>query len=298
MMNPIEQKIRSSLRITRLIPAYMPLALARRLIDIGLSRVKLPEGITQAKVVADGVPCVWLTPSNKKSEGVLLYLHGGGFVYGLTPPHFQMAAYLAEKLSMRILLVDYRVAPDHPFPAALDDCVTAYRWLVKQGVSGSKIAIAGDSAGGNLTLTTLMKLREEGDQLPAAGVCLSPVANFAERGEHAETEHDPLLHPRARKFFSESYVADADPRSPYISPLHGDWQGLPPLLIHAGEDEVLRADAQAIAEIAEAQSLDIEVKIFPRMWHVWQLYLTLPEAIQSLDEITSFLTGHLTRQGS
>jgi epsilon-lactone hydrolase len=199
-----------------------------------------------------------------------------------------MVAYLARKLGVRALLVDYRLAPDHPFPAALDDCVTAYRWLLKQGLAARHIVVAGDSAGGNLTLTTLMALRDSGDPLPAAAACLSPVADLT-GGDRFREFHDPLLHPRAARAADRAYVAGNNPRLPLISPVFGDWRGLPPLLIHAGEDEVLRADAVRVEALAREAGVDVRLEIYARMWHVWQINLALPQAVQSLDDIAQFL---------
>ena len=232
-------------------------------------------------------------PQKQLPDHVLLYLHGGGFVYGLTPQHLEMVAYLAQKINIRALLVDYRLAPAHPFPAPLDDCLTAYRWLLKQGVSARNIVVAGDSAGGNLTITSLMKLRDSGDPLPSAAVCLSPVADFSDRGNLAEGFNDPLLPRRARGRYHKSYVAHHDARDPLISPVFGDWHSLPPLLVHVGEDEILQADALRIRELAQAAGVDVRLEIYPRMWHVWQIFMALPQAIQSLDDIAQFLRSHL-----
>jgi epsilon-lactone hydrolase len=273
--------------------AYLPLSVARWAEKRSAMRVSLPAGIIREVVSADGVPCEWLIPQNSPKDQVLLYLHGGGFVYGLTSVHRQMVAHLARKIDIRVLMVDYRLAPDHPFPAALDDCVTAYRWLLKQGFSAQNIVVAGDSAGGNLTITTLMKLRDSGDPLPVAAACLSPVADLTERDETFRGVHDPLLHPKASRIYRTSYVAHNDARDPLISPAFGDWHGLPPLLVHAGEDEMLRGDAVRIEELAKTAGVDVRLEIYPRMWHVWQLYLMLPEAVQSLDDIGQFLKSHL-----
>jgi len=195
-------------------------------------------------------------------------------------------------MSMRILMVDYRLAPKYPFPAALDDCTTAYRWLLKQGISAQKIVVAGDSAGGNLTLTLLMKLRDTGDALPAAAACLSPVTDLTK--DHAHPGYkDPLLPPKATRLYTKSYVGNHDAHDPLVSPVFGSLRGLPPLLVHAGEDEILREDAVRIEELAKVADVDVRLEIYPRMWHVWQLYLALPQAIQSLDDIAQFLGSHI-----
>jgi acetyl esterase/lipase len=257
------------------------------------TRVRVPVDLMHEVVSAGSVRCEWFIPQNSPKAPVLLYLHGGGFVYGLTSLHRDMVVCLARKLGLRTLMVDYRLAPDHPFPAALDDCVTAYRWLLAQGIAAQDIVVAGDSAGGNLTLTLLMKLRDSGDPLPAAAACLSPVANLTERSSPAKEFQDPLLHPKAGKLYRTSYVAQHDARDPLISPVFGDWQGLPPLLVHAGEDEILRDDAVRVEALARAAGVDVRLEIYPRMWHVWQLYLSLPQAVHSLDDIARFLKSHL-----
>lgn len=297
MTTDIERNVRAQLPLTRLMQVLMPQSLSNRLIKLGLARVQLPAGLAREAVVADGVPCEWIIPKSAPTDQVLLYLHGGGFVYELTPPHMEMLAYLAQKMGMRVLAVDYRVAPEHPFPAALDDCVTAYRWLLKQGVSAKNIVVAGDSAGGNLTITSLMKLRDSGDPLPAAAACLSPVADLSDKANRPEGFNDPLLHPKAVKKYNMSYVGQNNAQDPLISPVYGDWHGLPPLLVHAGEDELLRTDAVRVDELARDAGVDVKLEIYPRMWHVWQLYPKLPQAVQSLDEIARFLKSHL-KQGA
>jgi monoterpene epsilon-lactone hydrolase len=288
-----ERRIRASLPLLRFVQAYLPLPVAQWLGKGSLQRIRTAAGVKRLSVSADGVACEWLIPQDSPGDRALLYLHGGGFVFGLNPLHLKMVAYLAQKMGVRALMVDYRLAPQHPYPAALDDCVTAYRWLLKQGISAQNIGVAGDSAGGNLTLTTLMKLHDCGEPLAAAAACLSPVADLSDRGIAAQGFKDPLLPPRAVKIYNSSYVAHHDARDPLISPVFGVWRGLPPLLVHAGEDEILCADAVRIAELAQAAGVEVRLEIYPRMWHVWQLYLSLPQALQSLDDIAQFLQSHL-----
>jgi acetyl esterase/lipase len=273
--------------------AYLPLSLARWVIKQSAARVRLPTGVTRAPVPADGVPCEWIIPENSPNDQALLYLHGGGFVLGLTSLHVQMVACLAQKMGIRALVVDYRLAPEHPFPAGLDDCVGAYRWLLQQGIPAPNIGVAGDSAGGNFTITTLMKLRDSGDPLPAAAACLSPVGDMTDRTERFQNVYDPVLHPRAGRLYHQAYGAGNDMRSPLISPVFGDWRGLPPLLVHAGEDEILCEDGVRIEELAKAAGVDVRLEIYPRMWHVWQIYPALPQTRESLDDITQFLKSHL-----
>ncbi len=293
MISKTEQRIRRGLPIIRFFQSYLPPTAANWLIRQGMARVRLPADVTRETLSADGVPCERLVPAQTAPERVLLYLHGGGFVFGLTPQHLAMVAQLVRALKIPALLVDYRIAPDHPFPAALDDCVTAYRWLVNQGLRASNIVVAGDSAGGNLALTTMMRLRDSGAALPAAIACLSPVADLSERDAAAPVFNDPLLPPRAIRIYKQSYVAGNDARNPLISPVFGDWHGLPPLLVHVGEDEILRDDAHRIAALATAAGVDARLEVYPRMWHVWQLNLELPDAEHSLADIAQFLRAHL-----
>lgn len=288
-----ERKIRAGLPFIRLVQRYLPLSAAHWLLKIGNARVRLGADVARETVSADGVPCEWIIPRNSSTDQVLLYLHGGGFVYGQTPLHLQMGATLGKKAGLRVLMVDYRTAPRYPFPAALEDCVTVYFWLLKQRIPAQNIVVAGDSAGGNLAITMMMKLRENGSPLPAALACLSPVTDLTPKDELRKLYKDPLISPQVAKFYNRSYIGNDDARNPLISPAFGDLQGLPPLLIHAGEDEVLRFDAMKIASLAESGGVDVRVEIYPRMWHVWQLYLSLPQAIQSLDEIANFFKAYL-----
>ncbi|MEJ2736140.1 MAG: alpha/beta hydrolase [Anaerolineae bacterium] len=288
-----ERKIRASLPIIRFMQTYIPLPVAHWLLTQGMARVRLDADVIREAVTADGVPCEWIIPQNSSTDHVLLYLHGGGFVFGLTPPHLQMGADLAQKMGMPILMVDYRTAPSYPFPAALDDCVSAYLWLLNQGILAQNIVVAGDSAGGNLAITMLMKLRDSGNSLPSAAACLSPVTDLTPKDNLRKGFKDPLISPKAARFYSQSYVGNNDAHNPLISPVFGNLRGLPPLLVHAGEDEILRDDAERIAGLAESVGVDVRLEIYPRMWHVWQLNLALPQAIQSLDDIAHFLKAHL-----
>jgi monoterpene epsilon-lactone hydrolase len=288
-----ERKIRAGLPVIRFIQSCMPLSLSHRLMKYGMVHVRLDPGVSRESVSADRVPCEWIIPRDSPADRALIYLHGGGFVYGQTPQHLQLGAYLAKKMGVRALMVDYRLAPEHPYPAALDDCVTSYRWLLKQGFHPQNIVVAGDSAGGNLTITSLMKLRDSGEPLPAAAACLSPVADLTDRKHLPDGYQDPLLPLKAMRFYSESYVGHNDARNPLISPVFGSWRGLPPLLVHAGEDEILREDAVRIEGLAKAAGVDMRLEIYPRMWHVWQIFLDLPQAVQSLDDIARFFNAHM-----
>ena len=283
----VERNLRKFLSVVRWMLAYVPLPIMRWMQTAGA--VRLPADIKRERVMADGVPCEWLIPDQSSSDQVLLYLHGGGFVYGWTNMHREMVSHLARQMQIRVLVVDYRLAPEHPFPAALDDCTAVYRWLLQQGVAPQNIVMAGDSAGGNLTLTTLIKLRDSGSPLPAAAACLSPATDLTVRQE-MDRLRDPVLHRRALYAFQAAYVANHNTDDPLLSPVYADLRGLPPLLIHAGEDEVLRDDAIRIAELAQQAGVPVRVEVYPRMWHVWHLYFSiLPQAAHALDDIGQFL---------
>ena len=288
-----ERKIRASLPIIRLTQRLLPLPAANWLIKLGLARVKLDGDVIREAVSANGVPGEWITPKTSSSDKVLLYVHGGGFVYRLTPPHLKIGGYLAQKIKVHTLMVDYRTGPNNPFPAALDDCTTSYLWLIEQGFSAQNIVVAGDSAGGNLTITLLMKLRDSGHPLPAAAACLSPVADLTPKDDQRREFKDPLISSETAKFYHKSYLGNNDAHNPLISPVFGSFQGLPPLLVHAGEEELLRYDAKRIANLAQSAGVDVRLEIYPRMWHVWQINLSLPQAIQSLDDIAGFFKTHL-----
>jgi len=288
-----ERRIRAGLPILRWLQTTLPLAKSQGLLKLSLPYIHLDSDVRREAISANGVSCERITPKDHQPGKVLLYLHGGGFVFGITPLHLKLAAWLAKKMTMQILMVDYRLAPAYPYPAALNDCITAYEWLLKQGVSCERIVIAGDSAGGNLTITTMMKLRDSGIPLPAAAACLSPATDLSEKGSGSKRNQDPLLPPRAVRFYSQSYIGSNDERNPLISPVFGDLSGLPPLLVHVGEDEILREDAIRIVERAKACGVEVRLKVYPRMWHVFQLYLSLPQAVDSLTEVAEFLTVHL-----
>jgi len=281
------------LGLIRFMQTTLPIPFASRMLKRSMDHVSFGSSFRRESISADGVRCEWIISEGAQTDRVLFYLHGGGFVFGLTPLHLPMAAYLGQQIGTRVLMVDYRLAPDHPFPAALDDCVKVYLWLLEQGYSAKNIVIAGDSAGGNLVVTSMLKLRDDGIALPAAAACLSPVTNLAEKRNPNENFKDPLLPKKAMKYYTESYVRGCDARDPLISPVFGELGGLPPILVHVGEDEVLREDAVQLVARAQECSVDATLKVFPRMWHVWQLFMQLPQAKQSLDEIRKFLRSDL-----
>lgn len=261
--------------------------------------------ITPTKVV--GIPGEWLTPTSLLSRNkIMIYLHGGGYVVGSPATHRSLVARLAKACSIRALSLDYRLAPEHPFPAALEDSLAVYHEIIDHGIPPENIILAGDSAGAGLALTTLIALRDDQHPLPAMALCISPWTDLALTGESIETcaDIDPYISFESLQL-NAHYLGDSgtqhkfnnDPRSPLISPLYADFTGLPPLLIHVGTDEVLLSDSTRLAEQAKNAGVDVTLKIWDDMWHdfhMWAPYL--PEANQAIKEMAGFVTSHWRKQ--
>jgi acetyl esterase/lipase len=255
-----------------------------------------PPDVRWEAVAADGVPCEWNVPDDCVEGRTIVYYHGGGYGIGSVEGHRGLCSNLARAARARVLSVDYRLAPEHPFPAAVDDALVAYRWAVAQGADPAKTAIGGDSAGGGLTVATLIALREAGDVLPAAGLCLSPWVDLTGSNPRiAEVApRDPMLSPAVLEVFAKAYLAGADPRSPTASPAFADLSGLPPLLIQAGTAEILIGEIEAFAKKAEAAGVDVELEIWDDMLHVWQTFADmLPEGREALADIGKYVEARL-----
>lgn len=260
-------------------------------IDAMAAMNPLPADVQLTPVVANGVPAEWIGVPGADSGRVVLYVHGGGYVIGSLTSHRELVARIARAANARGLSVDYRLAPEHPFPAAVDDGVAAYRWLLSQGVSPSGIVIAGDSAGGGLTLATLVALKEAGDPLPAAGVCLSPWVDLEGIGDSMTSRDaiDPMVHKAGLAQMAAHYLNGADPRTPLAAPLYAELAGLPPLLIQVGSAETLFDDSTRIAARARAAGVDVTFEEWPELFHVFQAISVLPEARQATDKIGAFI---------
>ncbi|MCX4240488.1 alpha/beta hydrolase [Paraliomyxa miuraensis] len=232
----------------------------------------------------------WLVPEHDGGT-VILYFHGGGYIFGSLRTHGRMIGALARAAGARTLVLDYRLAPEHPAPAAIDDALAAYRHLCATGIPSERIVLAGDSAGGNLVLATLVALRDAGDPMPAAGVAISPWVDLACSGESFDTNAAYDFVSRAAcKVAADSYLGGADPRSPELSPLFAELHGLPPLLVQAGALEVLVDQIRAFARRAEAAGVDVQLSVHDEMVHVWHiLHGIIPEARAGIEEIASFV---------
>jgi acetyl esterase/lipase len=256
----------------------------------------LPEGVDFDPVDAGGVPAEWTRGAGASDDRVVLYFHGGGYVMGSVATHRGLTAGISRAAGASVLSVDYRLAPEHPYPAAVEDGVAAYRFLREQGVAPGQLAVAGDSAGGGLTIATLLALRETGEPLPACGVCISPWVDLTQSGESMETKanEDPLVGREVLQQMADAYVADGDPRAPTASPCFADLAGLPPLLIQVGTAETLLDDARSLADHAKTSGVDVVLEEWDQMIHVWHAFaLLLPEAKQAIDRIGQYLKEKL-----
>jgi monoterpene epsilon-lactone hydrolase len=236
-----------------------------------------------------------IVPPNADEQHVILYFHGGGYVSGSVAIHKLLCTSLAQATDVRILLPEYRLAPENPFPAALEDALSAYGWLLAQGFKPADTIIAGDSAGGGLALATTLALRDASEALPVAVVCLSPWADLTLAGEsyQSKAKTDPILTARKLHHWALSYTDEENLSNPLVSPVYADFHDLPPLLIQVGSEEILLDDAIAVAEKAKAAGLDVTLKIWPGMWHVWHATGTwLPESREALEEIGKFVHEH------
>ena len=252
---------------------------------------KLPKDITVSSVNINGLYAEWIMPVDATRDKVILYFHGGGYVSGTCYSHRSIVAKFVKGTGIKGLLFEYRLAPENPYPSALEDAMTAYNWLLDQGISNSKIVFVGDSAGGGLALATLLAFRDGGLPLPSAAVVYSPVTDFKCTGKSHWTKEKVCLSPKGMtQALAKHYAGDNDPGLPYISPLYGDLQGLPSLLIYAGEDEVLCDDAVRFANKAKDAGVNVILKIGEGMFHCYPAMAPLfPEATQAFEEICSYI---------
>ena len=277
-------------------PRPAELAERRRRLDALGGSYPLPADIRVEPTRANGVPAEWTEAPGADASRALLYLHGGGYVAGSLDSHRPMVAEAGRQAGVRTLALDYRLAPEHRFPAALDDAVLAYRWLLDdQGVSPRALALAGDSAGGGLVIATLLRLRDLGVPLPAAGVCFCPWTDLAATGESLRTNNGrcPSFHPATIAKYARIYLGDASDRDPYASPVFGNLAGLPPLLLQAASNELLVDDARRIHDSVQKAGGTSRLEIFDDLFHDWPILDGfLPEARQALRQAAAFLDEH------
>jgi len=252
----------------------------------------VPDDVLVTEVDAGGVPAHWLAAPGADRGRVLLFLHGGGYELGSLRSDGELAARLGRASGMRVLFAEYRLAPEHPFPAAIDDVLTAWRWLrADQDLSATSMAVAGDSAGGGLAVALLVATRDAGEALPAAAVLMSPTVDLTSSGASMteRVDQDPFSTPALLRQLATDYLAGADPKTPLASPLFASLSGLPPLLIQVGTADLLLSDSERLAAAATRAGVDVILEIGEGLPHVYQLMLGTPEAAEATERIGKFL---------
>lgn len=276
----------------------VPVETARRHFE-KVARTFLPRaiGVEVEQAELAGVAVDWLRPKQADKSKVIFYLHGGAYVIGSRRTHRQMVSHIARAAGVTAVLPEYRLAPEHPFPAAIDDAVAVYRALLESGFKPEDIVISGDSAGGGLSVATLLALRHAGDPLPAAAVLMSPFLDVTASGESATTraDQDPWFQVTDMGVVARYYCPDESKwRDPLVSPVFANVSGLPPMLVHVGDDEILLSDSTRLVEKLEAAGIDVEFEIFPHMWHVFQMFVgKMPEGKKAVAKIGEYIRRQL-----
>jgi acetyl esterase/lipase len=267
-------------------------ALRRHYEKLDARQFRVGRDVTRTLVSAGGIAAEWLSVPASRRERVLLYFHGGSFAFRFPNAHAGFAARLSRRLGTHALIPDYRLAPEHPFPAAPEDCHAVFRWLLAQGYDPANIVFAGDSAGGNLALVTLHRARAAGEPMPACAVLLSPAVDctMASPSFVVNESRDPMLLLASLLVMRRHYVpSPRDYTHPEVSPLYADFTGFPPLFFQAGSTEIMRDEATRAAEKAHEADVDVEIELWPEAAHVFQVVEFLPEANLALDSIVRFV---------
>ncbi len=255
--------------------------------------VKVAKDIKVEPIDAEGVPGEWIIPPECEEDRVILYLHGGSYMSGSLNSHRELASRIARASKTKVLTIDYRLAPEHPFPEGLDDATKVYKWLIqKQNFNPKNIVITGDSAGGGLTLATLLNLKEKKIPLPAAGACLSPWTDLGLTGESYRTKEkvDPMVTPEGLRFEAKLYLGANDFKEPLISPLYGNLEGLPPLYLQVGTNEILLDDSVQFAEKAKREGVEVTLDIWEDMIHVFPAFAAFAsEGQEGVEKIGEFI---------
>jgi monoterpene epsilon-lactone hydrolase len=256
----------------------------------------VPDDVLVTEVNAGGVPAHWLAAPGADAGRVLLFLHGGGFEFGSVRSDGELAARLGRASGMRVLFPEYHLAPEHPFPVAIDDVLAAWRWLrSSQALGARSIAVVGDSAGGGLAVALLVATRDVGEALPAAAVLMSPTVDLTSSGASMteRADQDPVSTPTMLRQFASDYLAGADPKTPLASPLFAQLAGLPPLLVQVGTADLLLSDSERLAAAAAEAGVDVTLEIGEGLPHVYQLMLGTPEAAEATGRIGKFLRARV-----
>lgn len=256
---------------------------------------RVAKDVTCEAVQIGNIAAEWIVPPEAAKDRVILYLHGGGYVMGSIATHRATVARIARASKARALALEYRLAPEHKFPAAVEDSVAAYQWLIAQGYQPNKIVIAGDSAGGGLTLAALLSIRDRKLPMAAAGVAISPWADLEGTGDSMKTRahRDPMVGGGNLGGMAKHYIGEQDPKHPLASPIHADYSGIAPLLIQVGDAETLLDDSNRVAARAKSHGVKVELEVWDDMIHVWHAFAKiLPEGQQAIDKIGKFVLAH------
>ena len=267
----------------------------RQRLDALGEQYPLPTDVRVETADADGVAAEWTAAPGAESERVILYLHGGGYTAGSLKSHRHMVAQAGREAKARTMALEYRLAPEHPFPAAVEDAVAGYRFLLSRGFSPNRIAVAGDSAGGGLTVALLVSLRDAGLPLPACAWCISPWVDLEGTGASmtAKATVDPMVQQGYLIELAEAYLDGVNPRTPLAAPLYADLKGLPPMLIQVGSAETLLDDAVRLAGAAGSADVRVRLEVWPDMIHVWQLfYQQVAAGRRALAEAGAFIRSN------
>lgn len=293
------QQLRSQLAAGRSKLELSDINEVRRGFEEMLNQFPPAVGVRFEQANLDGIPASWCIPSEVAQSRVLLYLHGGGYVVGSPKAYGPLASELAWRLKARVLVPDYRLAPENPYPAALEDAVRSYRWLLDQHVSARSIVVAGDSCGGGLTVATLAAIRDAGLPLPLGAAIISPWTDLEVASESftSKAAEDPILNADGLRGMAGAYLGATSPRTPGASPVYANLDGLPPLLIQVGSAEILLDDSTRLAARAGAAGVKVRLDIWPEMFHVWHTYApVLDEGAEALDDAAAFLDSLFSRQ--
>lgn len=268
----------------------------RRRLDFFAGMVPSALGVAVEKDSVAGLKSEWLTPKGVPDDKLLLYWHGGAYVMGSCASHRPCVSHIARAAGVRALLPEYRLAPEHPFPAAIDDAVNVYRELLSRGFDPAKIVVAGDSAGGGLCVAMLLALRDAGEPLPCAMGLLSPWLDLSGQGDSMDTrkDRDPWFNPEDLPHVTRHYCDKSEFTNPLVSPVFADASAFPPALIQVGDDELLLSDSERLAANMRAAGGEVEVDVWPGMWHVWQMFIGLmPESRHAVDKLGEFIRNSL-----
>lgn len=279
-------------------PAAAPEMLRKRFDKLAGDARQLGADITTSPIRAGSAPAEWVQTATSRTHRVILYLHGGGYVMGSPLSHRLLVGRLCLAAGARGLLLNYRLAPEHPFPAALDDTLEAYRWLLGTGIAPEGIALVGDSSGGGLALSAAMAIRDEGLPQPAAIAMMSPWVDLSLSSWSLllNDKSDRLLSLEMLAWCARHYLNGEIPTNPLASPLWGDFRGLPPMLIHVGAQEILKDDAKRLAHKADLAGIDVSIEVWDRVVHAFQFFPEVPEAQGAIDRIGSFVRSRTTAE--